>query len=131
MECTEVEAIFGLESRGFLLGPLLAFQLRLPFLPIRKEGKLPGNTKKQSYKLEYGEDVLEVQSDYAANHKKCIIIDDLLATGGTLMASNQLLEECKVKVLESIVVMELCALGGRKVLESKGYKVFSLVKYNN
>ena len=71
-----------------------------------------------------------MQSDYAANHKKCVIVDDLLATGGTLMAANHLLEACKVKVLESIVVMELVGLGGRTKMEKKGYKVFSLVKYD-
>lgn len=86
--------------------------------------------KKQAYALEYGQDVLEVQSDYAANHKKCVIVDDLLATGGTLIAANQLLESCQVKVLESIVVMELVGLKGRARMEKKGYKVFSLVKYD-
>lgn len=87
--------------------------------------------KKQSYQLEYGEDCLEVQSDYASNHKKCVIVDDLLATGGTLFAANRLLEECKCRVLESIVVMELTKIGGRSKLEKSGYKVFSLVKYDN
>lgn len=109
--------LFALESRGFLLGPLIAAKLKLPFIPIRKSGKLPGDVKKMSYSLEYGRDSLEIQVGCVKKGDSVVIVDDLLATGGSLEASVALLESCGATVVACLVVIELPELEGRKKLK--------------
>jgi adenine phosphoribosyltransferase len=120
-------AIAGIESRGFLFGAALAYRLELPFVPIRKEGKLPHTTMRQEYALEYGQSVVEIHHDALQRDQSVVLVDDLLATGGTLLASAKLVEMLEAVVLECAVVIELPDLGGRRRL--RDYPVFSLVDF--
>ena len=126
----KVDAVVGLDARGFLFGPLLAAKLQASFVPARKKGKLPGTVVCQSYALEYGEAALEVQKQAVKEGDKVIIIDDLLATGGTMEAACQLMQECKAEVLECMCVIELTDLNGVKKLP-ENVPVYSLVKYDS
>ncbi|CAH0380881.1 unnamed protein product [Bemisia tabaci] len=121
-----VDVVAALESRGFLIGPLIAIQLKVPFVPIRKPGKLPGNVQKVDFELEYGSDSFEVQIDSIKEGQGVLLVDDLLATGGSLEAASKLLTSKGAKVVENFVIMELCDLKGRSRLTSP---VHSLVKY--
>ncbi|XP_069682067.1 adenine phosphoribosyltransferase [Periplaneta americana] len=107
------DAVVALEARGFLFGPLVALQFDIPFIPIRKKGKLPGDVIQASYALEYGTDSFEIQTASIRSGQNILIIDDLLATGGSLNASCQLLEKLGAKVLECLVIMELVDMKGR------------------
>ena len=108
-----IDAIVALESRGFLLAPLISSKLGLPLIPIRKKGKLPGKTKKVEYALEYGSDIIEMQENSLNQGQRVIIVDDLLATGGTAKAACQLIQELGGEVSELLVIMELQELNGR------------------
>ncbi|XP_054164953.1 adenine phosphoribosyltransferase-like [Oppia nitens] len=114
----KVEAIVGLESRGFLLGAPLALLLKIPFIPVRKPGKLAGLVNKSSYTLEYGSDSLEIQTESITNGLKCVVVDDLIATGGSLKASIDLVKSCGGHVVLGLVVIELVALNGRSNIPS-------------
>ncbi|KAJ7986061.1 hypothetical protein DPEC_G00346900 [Dallia pectoralis] len=122
----QVELIVGLDARGFLFGPLLAQRLGVGFVLIRKKGKLPGPTVSVAYTLEYGQAEVEMQEDAVAPGQKVLLIDDLLATGGTLWAACELLKKNKAEVLGCMVVIELKDLHGSERVEST---VFSLVQY--
>lgn len=122
-----IDTVAGIESRGFIFGAALADRLRLPFVPIRKEGKLPHTTMRQEYALEYGQAVVEIHRDALTAGRRVLLVDDLLATGGTLLASAKLVEMLGAVVQECAVVIELPALGGRGRL--KDYKVFSMVTF--
>lgn len=122
-----VSAVAGPESRGFLFGVLLADTLEVPFVPIRKPGKLPRDVYRQSYDLEYGSDELQIHTDALGVDDRVVIIDDLLATGGTAEAACELVEQSGAKVVESAFVLELTALEGRRKLGERA--VYSLVKY--
>jgi len=124
-----VEAVAGLEARGFLLGPLIAVHLGVPFIPVRKSGKLPGPTHRSVYVKEYGEDAVEIQSD-ALDHpkQKVLIVDDLLATGGTLRAAIELIRAAGGVVEQAVVLVELADLNGRSVLP-EDTDLFSLLIY--
>ena len=109
--------IIGLEARGFVLGPILALEWGLPFGAIRKSGKLPGETVRSSYEKEYGGDEVEIQKGVVGAHSKVLIVDDLLATGGTLNAAASLIRQCDgAKVAGSAVVFEIEGLKGRQKL---------------
>ncbi|KAF7649131.1 hypothetical protein LDENG_00146440 [Lucifuga dentata] len=123
----QVELIVGLDARGFLFGPLLAQRLGIGFILIRKKGKLPGPTVCVSYDLEYGKAEAEVQQDAVKAGQKVLLIDDLLATGGTLYAACELMEKLQVEVMGCLVVVELKELNG--VDKLKPHTVFSLVQY--
>ncbi|XP_067651304.1 adenine phosphoribosyltransferase-like [Haliotis asinina] len=125
-QCPGVEIVVGLESRGFLFGPILAQNLNIGFVPIRKKGKLPGLTEKVTYKLEYGEDCFEVQRDSIKPEQKVVIVDDLLATGGTMKAAIELMETVKADVLGGLVVIELVDLKGR---DKSNKPIKSLIEY--
>ncbi|KAK8785715.1 hypothetical protein V5799_007918 [Amblyomma americanum] len=112
-----VHSIAGIEARGFLLGPPLALALNVPFVPIRKAGKLPGNVKSQAYDLEYGKDKLEVQLESVSPGKNIVLIDDLLATGGSLQAAVSLVRAAGGSVALCLVVVELEELQGRQKLD--------------
>lgn len=122
-----VTAVAGPESRGFLFGVLLADYLGVPFVPIRKPGKLPREVYHEPYALEYGTDELQVHVDALGDSDKVVIIDDLLATGGTAEAAGKLVEQTGAQIEESAFVIELTELEGRKKLGSRA--VYSLVKY--
>ncbi|XP_019959085.1 adenine phosphoribosyltransferase [Paralichthys olivaceus] len=122
-----VDLIVGLDARGFLFGPLLAQRLGVGFVPIRKTGKLPGTTTSVSYDLEYGKAEAEVQEDAVAPGQKVLLIDDLLATGGTMYAAIQLMRKQQAEVVGCMVVIELKELNGIDKL--KPHSVFSLVQY--
>lgn len=124
----QVDAVAALESRGFLFGPQVAQYLGVPFIPIRKKGKLPGEVKQISYRLEYGMDVFEVQTDCLSSGKNVVVVDDLLATGGSLAASCQLLSDLGCKVVECLVVFEITDLKGR---DRVGAPVHSVLQYTD
>jgi adenine phosphoribosyltransferase len=110
------DAVVGIESRGFLFGAPLALHWRVPFVPARKFGKLPGKTVRQVYSLEYGEDTLELHADALQPGQRAVVVDDLLATGGTALATTQLVRQLKVEVVAALFVIELVGLGGREKL---------------
>ncbi|XP_064481231.1 adenine phosphoribosyltransferase-like [Ornithodoros turicata] len=109
----DIAAVVGIEARGFILGSPLALALHVAFVPVRKPGKLPGNVKALEYDLEYGKDKLEVQTDSFPSGAKVVIIDDLLATGGTMRATCDLIKSLGATVALCMVVMELEGLSGR------------------
>ena len=110
------DAVVGIESRGFLFGAPLALHWQVPFVPARKFGKLPGRTVRQVYSLEYGEDTLELHADALRPGQRAIIVVDLLATGGTALATAQLVRQLKADVVAALFVIELDGLGGREKL---------------
>ena len=127
LDGVEFDVIAGAESRGFIFGTPLAYELKKIFVPIRKKGKLPRATIEKSYNLEYGQATIELHKDSIKPGQKVVLIDDLIATGGTMEASAKLIEELGGEVVKMIFLIELEGLGGRKVLE--GYDVASVVKY--
>jgi adenine phosphoribosyltransferase len=122
------ELVIGIEARGFIFAPALAYALSAGFVPIRKPKKLPGDRVSVSYDLEYGADTLEVHTGAIGQGQRVLIVDDLLATGGTAQAAARLVEQCGGAVAGLGFVVELSFLGGRKKLE--GYDVFSLMQYD-
>jgi adenine phosphoribosyltransferase len=110
------DAVVGIESRGFLFGAPLALHWGVPFVPARKFGKLPGRTVRQVYSLEYGEDTLELHADALRKGQRAVIVDDLLATGGTALATAQLVRQLGAEVSAALFVIELVGLGGRDKL---------------
>ncbi|MFT4248614.1 MAG: adenine phosphoribosyltransferase [Pseudomonas sp.] len=110
---TPLDAVLGIESRGFILGAPLAHELRCGFVPVRKPGKLPGRTVSQEYTLEYGTNRIEVHADVLAPGARVLIVDDVLATGGTLAAALALARKLELEVVGAAVLVELAALGGR------------------
>lgn len=123
----QVDVIVGLDARGFLFGPLLAQRLGVGFVLVRKKGKLPGTTVSVAYDLEYGRAEAEIQDDAVTPGQKILLIDDLLATGGTLFAACELMKQQQAEILGCLVVIELTELNG--VDKIKPHGVFSLVQY--
>ena len=126
---TQMKYVVGIEARGFILGGAIAHELGLGFIPIRKKGKLPGETLERSYQLEYGEDAVEIHKDALSHGEKVLLVDDLIATGGTALAALALLEETGADVVASCFVVDLPELGGRDKLLQKGVKVHTLVEF--
>lgn len=122
-------AIVAIESRGFIFGGALADRLKIPFIPVRKEGKLPAATVKVNYCLEYGEECVEMHMEALRQNKDVIIVDDLLATGGTAAAAAELVEKCGGKVEGIAFLIELSSLKGREKLQK--YNLYSLIKYED
>jgi adenine phosphoribosyltransferase len=125
----DFDVIVGIESRGFILGGALAYTLGKGFVPIRKKGKLPGKTVKQEYELEYGTDVIEIHKDAIKKGTKVLLIDDLLATGGTALASTALIEKLGGTISEIAFIVDLPDVGGAKRLKKQGYKFFALTEF--
>ncbi len=125
----DIDVIVGLEARGFILGGAIAHQLGKGFVPIRKKGKLPGKTIEQAYQLEYGEAVMEMHDDAIEAGAKVLVIDDLLATGGTAEAGIKLLEKLGGVVVGCSFIIDLPELGGRKKLEALGMDVHVLCEF--
>lgn len=127
MDEGEFDVIAGLESRGFLFGMPIAYKLRKPFIPIRKKGKLPRETVEASYTLEYGVATIEVHKDDVKPGDRVVLVDDLIATGGTLEAAARLLTQLGAKVVKIVCLMELAGLHGRDRIQD--YTVESIVSY--
>ncbi|MGH8570768.1 MAG: adenine phosphoribosyltransferase [Gammaproteobacteria bacterium] len=125
----QIDIIAGIESRGFIIGSALAYQLKRGFVPVRKKGKLPAKTIGHDYDLEYGSDRVEIHVDAIGKGDKVLLVDDLVATGGTAEASVSLIEQAGGEVVECCFVIDLPDIGGRKRLENKGHKVFALCEF--
>ena len=125
----QIDKIAAIESRGFLIGAPLAYLLNIGLVLIRKPGKLPAETIKQDYKLEYGSDQIEIHIDAIKEGEKVLIVDDLIATGGTVEAAVKLVQKMKGEVLECCFIIDLPDIGGSRKLESMGQNVFSLCEF--
>lgn len=125
-----IDLVAGIESRGFIFGGAIANRLRKGFIPIRKEGKLPHKTEKESYELEYGRATVEVHVDAVPKGSRILLVDDLIATAGTLNAAIKLIEKLGGKIVECCVIIELPELKGREKIERNGCKLFSLVRFH-
>lgn len=125
----KIDKVAGIESRGFIIGSALAYLLGTGFVPIRKKGKLPGKTKGCDYELEYGTDRIEIHVDAISEGEKVLLVDDLIATGGTAEAAAALIQDLGGEVVECCFVIDLPDIGGRKRLESKGLKVFAQCEF--
>jgi adenine phosphoribosyltransferase len=122
-----VDVVAGVEARGFIIGAALAHELGVGFVPVRKVGKLPGETVQRSYDLEYGTATIEVHSDAVTPGQRVLLVDDVLATGGTAIAAWDLLTECGAEVLELATIVELAFLGGRAAMGERGVHALHVV----
>lgn len=125
----KIDRVAGIEARGFIVGSALAYQLGVGFVPIRKKGKLPAETVGHDYELEYGTDRIEVHVDAIAQGDQVLLVDDLIATGGTAEAACKLIEGLGGQIVECCFVIDLPDLGGRARLEKNGQKVFALCEF--
>lgn len=124
------DLVAGIESRGFIIGSALAIRLGTGFIPVRKPGKLPFSTHKIDYELEYGTDSLEIHTDAVEQGQRVVLVDDLLATGGTATAAAELIQKCGGQITCAAFLIELDFLNGRRHLESRaGKQIFSLLHY--
>ena len=122
-----IDKVVGIEARGFIFAPSLAYNLNAGFVPVRKKGKLPAETISASYELEYGDDILEMHRDSIEQNQQVLIVDDLIATGGTAAATAQMVSQLGGEVVEFAFIVELLGLNGSAKLD--GYEVFSILKY--
>lgn len=122
-----IDKIVGIDARGFLFGSVLAYKLDVGFVPIRKNGKLPYKTIRESYTLEYGEETIEIHEDAIAKGERVVIVDDLMATGGTIKAAANLVEKLGGEIVECAFVVELPDLKGRAKLGNR--RVFSIIEF--
>jgi adenine phosphoribosyltransferase len=123
------DAIAGLDARGFIIGAVVAYELNRGFVPIRKKGKLPFTTVEETYELEYGSATVEMHTDAVKPGDRVVLIDDLIATGGTMMAGRRLLERMGAQVIEGAAIVDLPELGGSQRLRESGLDVFTLVGF--
>jgi adenine phosphoribosyltransferase len=123
----EVDKVLGIEARGFMVAAPLAYRFTAGLIPVRKKGKLPWDVESQEYELEYGTDHLEIHRDAISPGERILIVDDVLATGGTARATARLTERCGGKVAGIAMIMELTFLGGREAVAD--YELFSLISY--
>jgi adenine phosphoribosyltransferase len=124
-----VDRVAGIEARGFILGGALAYRLHAGFVPIRKKGKLPHSTVRVAYSLEYGIDEMEMHTDAISPGERILLVDDLIATGGTAEAAVKLLRSLGAQLLSACFIIDLPELGGARRLEALGVGVHSLVKF--
>lgn len=123
------DVVAGLDARGFILGAVVAYELNIGFVPIRKKGKLPFTTVEETYELEYGSATVELHTDAVKAGDRVLLIDDLIATGGTMMAGKKLLERLGAQVLEGAAIVDLPELGGSQRLRESGLALFTLVDF--
>ncbi len=128
-ENQSIDKIAAIESRGFIFGSALAYALGVGFVPIRKKGKLPAETIGYDYELEYGTDRIEIHKDAIEPGEKILLVDDLLATGGTALAAQHLIKGAGGTIIECAFVIDLPYVGGRKKLASEGLDVFALMTF--
>ena len=121
--------VAGIDARGFILGSIVAYELNLGFVPIRKKGKLPFTTVEETYELEYGSATVEIHTDAVKPGNRVLLIDDLIATGGTMMAGKKLLERLGGTVIEGAAIVDLPELGGSARLREAGLPLFTLVDF--
>ena len=124
------DVVAGLDARGFILGAVLAYELNVGFVPIRKKGKLPFSTVAETYELEYGSATVELHTDAVRSGDRVLLIDDLIATGGTMMAGRKLLEKLGATVIEGAAIVILPELGGASRLRASGLALFTLVDFD-
>ena len=124
-----IQKVAGIEARGFIVGAALAYQLGCGFVPIRKPGKLPSSTIGEDYALEYGQDRIELHVDAIGQGERILLVDDLIATGGTAAAAATLIRKVGGVLVEAAFIVDLPDLGGRRKLEAMGYKVFALTAF--
>lgn len=125
-----IDVVVGIEARGFIVGSALAYALEKGFVPIRKKGKLPGDTLSEEYALEYGIDTIEIHVDAISAGQKVLVVDDLLATGGTALGAIKLIEQTGGKIVEACFLVDLPDLGGSTRLREKGHSVFALTEFS-
>lgn len=126
----KIDYVAGIESRGFIFGAAVAYKLNAGFVPIRKPNKLPADTIKETYSLEYGTDTIEMHSDALKAGDRVLVIDDLLATGGTAVAACNLVKRVGAEVAAAAFIIELDPLKGREKIEATGVKVVSMLNYD-
>jgi adenine phosphoribosyltransferase len=126
----DLDLVAGIDARGFILGAIVAYELNLGFVPIRKKGKLPFNTVEESYELEYGSAAVELHADACRPGDRVLLIDDLIATGGTMMAGKRLVERLGAIVVEGAAIVDLPELGGSRRLREAGLVLHTLVDYD-
>jgi adenine phosphoribosyltransferase len=124
-----IDAVAGIEARGFIIGGAVAHQLSTGFIPVRKKGKLPWDTIGQDYELEYGTDRIEIHTDAVTKGETVLVVDDLIATGGTALATIEVLRLAGAKIVGCSFVIDLPDLGGRKRVEDAGVSVLTLVEF--
>ncbi len=125
----DIDLIVGIDSRGFILGGALAYLLQKGFVPIRKKGKLPAETEKEDYELEYGTDSIEIHKDAIQPGQKILVIDDLIATGGTALAACKLVKKLSGDIIEFACIVDLPDIGGSKKLRNEGIKVYAQTEF--
>ena len=123
------DVVAGLDARGFILGAVVAYELNVGFVPIRKKGKLPFTTVEETYELEYGSATVELHTDAVKAGNRVLLIDDLIATGGTMMAGKKLLEKLGAHVMEGAAIVDLPELGGSQKLRDSGLPLFTLIDF--
>ncbi len=126
----QLDFVAGMDARGFILGAVVAYELNLGFVPIRKKGKLPFTTVSEEYELEYGSAAVELHTDACKAGDRVLLIDDLIATGGTMMAGKKLLERLGAVVVEGAVIVDLPELGGSQLIENSGLPLFKLCAFS-
>ncbi len=124
-----IDMIAGIDARGFMLGVTIAYELGISFVPIRKKGKLPWQTYSQAYELEYGMAEIEIHQDACELGSRVVLFDDLIATGGTMLASVELLRKLKANIVEVAAIIDLPNLGGSQKIKAAGLEVFSLLDF--
>lgn len=122
----KIDVVAGLDARGFIIGAALAYQLNVGFVPIRKKGKLPFDTVSQSYALEYGEATVEIHTDAIKSGARVLLVDDLVATGGTMLAGVELIRKLGGEVIEAAAILEFTDLTGGKKIRDNGVPLFTL-----
>ena len=125
----QIDVVAGLDARGFIIGSVVAYELNRGFVPIRKKGKLPFSTIEETYELEYGSATVELHTDAVRAGDRVLLIDDLIATGGTMLAGKKLLEQLGATVVEGAAIVDLPELGGSQRLRDAGLPLFTLVDF--
>ncbi len=123
------DVVAGLDARGFILGAVVAYELNLGFIPIRKKGKLPFDTVQETYELEYGSATVELHTDAVKPGHRVLLMDDLIATGGTMLAGKNLLEKLGAVVIEGAAIVDLPELGGSAKIRASGLELFTLLDF--
>lgn len=124
-----LDYVAGVDARGFILGAVVAYELNLGFIPVRKKGKLPYQTVEEEYELEYGSATVEIHTDACGKGDRILLIDDLVATGGTMVAASRLLERIGAEVVEAAAIVDLPELGGSQLIREQGIPLFTVCDF--
>ncbi len=126
----EIDGVVGIDARGFIIGVPLAYELNAGFIPVRKKGKLPGETLSEPYSLEYGDDAVEMQKHSLRPGDKVVLVDDLIATGGTMLAAAKLIERQGAEIIEATAIIDLPDIGGSMKLQQAGITVHTFCQFD-